>query len=492
MDQHHIAHWAQKMLVLYSTAAHYHHACHHSYHKLQLPNINTLTPLIFHPRLEATPTAASEYVDARGRLGEVREVVEGEQWEAGEWSVECMEPLTGVVFHDSWEPFTEHEQHIMAVTVEAMNDWMNALDDEEMQHIHTLTQTDHTQPSRLQPLYRKAATAAITPPAPFSPANNLYTGALFRQYPQSYIDGGHYPRHIPPPANHSTLSCFRRLSFSPMYGTFARSAYDLHIWRERAMRHFGIDRHQQHYSRPVAIPLLANHSSAYLPMPFEPLPPFSRIDHSLSSALSLMSCPPTRAIFVTRPDRAVVNVQAIIDRIKDRYNIVIEPVSIDHTTPSVEQAKLFAGAGLLLSAHSSQMVNVLFSGSNSVMVEVTAEYYNIDFFNYARSVGVRFFYALGGLVVGNEQTGGKEDEGDAMRTCVRALRAMCGGKQGGDSFCVESMAKLSCTERRQFPNKHKAFEADVDAVERAVREGLKHLLHTCQGRWGDAQIAKWE
>ena len=488
VDHHHIAHWAQKLLVLYTTAAHYHHACHHTYRKLALTSLDLLTPLLFRPRLEATPAAVSEYVDVRGRTGEVRDVVEGEQWEAGEWNVECTEPLTGVVFHDSWAPFTEHEQHILAVTVEAMDDWMNALDDDEIHQLHKPSQTDTTlPPTRLHQLYGNADAAAITPAAPFSTANNLYTGALFRQYDPTYVESGHYPRHIPPPANHSTLSCFRRLSFSPMYGTFARSAYDLHLWRERAMRHFGIERHQSHHSRSIAVPLLANHTSPYLPVPLHALPPMSRVDHSMSSALSLMVCPPARAVFVTRPDRSVVNVQAIVDRMKGRYNVLIEPVTINHTTPSFEQARLFAGAGLLLSAHSSQMVNVLFSAANSVMIEVTAEFYNIDFFNYARSVGVRFLYALGGEVVD------KEDEGDAMRNCVRALRALCGtaAEGGGDSYCVERVALVACGERRSFPNKHKAFEADVDAVERAVRVGLKHLLHTCHGRWGNAQLAKW-
>lgn len=491
VDQHHIAHWAQKLLVLYSTVSHYHHACHHTYRKLSLPTLDHLTPLLHHPRLQATPTAASEYVDVRSRVGEVREVMEGEQWEGGEWSVECMEPLTGITFHDSWEPFTEHERHILSVTVEAMDDWMNGMDEQEIHRLYPLhsSHSDPSYPPRIHPLYHNADPAANSPAAAFSTANNLYTGALFRQYEQSYIDGGHYPRHIPPPANHSTLSCFRRLSFSPLYGTFARSAYDLHVWRERAMRHFDIHQHTSHYSRPIVVPLLANHSSHYLPVPLRPLPPLSRIDHSLTSTLSLMACPPTRAVFVTRPDRAIVNVQAIVDRVRERYNVLIEPVAVNHTTPSVDQAALFAGAGLLLSAHSSQMVNVLFSTANSVMIEVTAEFYNVDFFNYARSVGVRFQYAIGGSVVD------REDEGDAMRNCVRALRAMCGSSTmggGGDSSCVERVAAISCTERRQFPNKHKAFEADVEAVERAVREGLKHLLHSCHGRWGNAQIAKWE
>ena len=487
VDQHHIAHWAQKLLVLYSTVAHYHHACHHTYRKLALSSLSQLTPLVHHPRLESTPSAVSEYVDVRGRAGEVREMVVGEQWEAGEWNVECMEPLTGIVFHDSWEPFTEHEQHILAITTEAMDDWMNALDDEETRHLHTNAPADPTRPSRIHPLHRNADSAAITPPAAFSSVNNLYTGALFRQYPQSYIDGGQYPRHIPPPANHSTLSCFRRLSFSPLYGTFARSAYDLHVWRERAMRHFGIKRHEPHYSRSIVVPLLENHNSPYLPVPLHALPALSRIDHSMTSALSLMACPPPRAVFVTRPDRNVTNVAAIIARIQERYNLAIEVVTVDGRTASVEQAKLFAGAGLLLSAHSSQMVNVLFSGGNSVMVEVTAEFYNLDFFNYARSVGVRFMYALGGNIHG------KEDEGDAMRACVTALRAQCGpvAAGGGDSYCVERVAREHCTEGRHFPNKHKAFEADVDVVERAVREGLKHLMHSCHGKWGNALIAKW-
>ena len=488
MDHHHIAHWAQKLLVLYSTVAHYHHAAHHTYRRLALRSLDQLTPLVHRPRLDASPHLVSEYVDVRSRPGEVREVVEGEEWEGGEWAVEALEPLAGVLFHDSWAPFTEHERHVLAVTVDALHDWMRAMDDDETRHLHThAAPPDAAHPPLVQHLHYKADRAAIAPPAPFDTANNLYTGALFRQYAQTYIEGGRYPRHIPPPANHSTLSCFRRLSFSPLYGTFARSAYDLHVWRERAMRHFGIARHERHYSHALLVPLLANHSSAYLPAPPHPLPPQSRIDHSTSATLSLMDCPPPRAVFVVRPDRFVTNLRDIVERVRERYNVVLEPVSVDASTPSAEQARLFAGAGLLLSAHSSQMVNVLFSGANSVMVEVSAEFYNLDFFQYARSVGVRFMYALGGRVLD------RTDEGDGMRQCVAAIREQCGGAGGtGDAYCVERVYADSCEHNRHFfPNKGKAFEADIDAVERAVREGLKHLLHVCAGKWGNAQIAKW-
>ena len=484
---HHIAHWAQKLLVAYTSLTHYSHACHHAYRRLALNgSLDRLTPLVHRARLEACVGCVAEYVDSGGRVGEV---VEGEVWESGVWGLECMEPVVGMVFHDTYEPVTEHMQHILAITVEAMQDSITGLDDSETQHPHTHQSTTTTNPPRIHHLYPPTTTTTTTttqPPPSFSTANNLYTNALFHTYPPNYHDR---PRDMPPPANHTVLSCFRRLSFSPLYGTFARSGYDLQGWRERAMRHYGIERHQPHYSRDILIPLQPSHNhttSPYLPHPLTPLPPAARVDHAVLATLTLMTCPPPRAVFVTRPDRAVVNLQAVVDRLRERFGVGVEAVSVDGSTPSAEQARLFAGAGLLLSAHSSQMVNVLFSGANSVMIEVTAEFYNVDFFNYARSVGVRFLYALGGTV------SGWEDEGEAMRVCVKELKERCGSSSvagSGDGYCVEGVAAEVCKEKRHFPNKHKAFEADVDAVERSVREGLRHLMHACHGRWGNAQLA---
>ena len=153
---------------------------------------------------------------------------------------------------------------------------------------------------------------------------------------------------------------------------------------------------------------------------------------------------------------------------------------VSAATPSSEQAGLFAGAGLIIAAHSSQLINMVFSGVGQAIVEVTPELYNLDFAQYARGVGVHFRYAVGGEVEG------WEDPGERMTGCLNAVRAC----KGGDPWCVRKVRDEVCREDRHFPNKHKPFKADLDAVERAVRQSLGHLLRHCYERWQQVQLTK--
>ena len=453
VEHHHIAHWAQKMLALYTTYSHHQRACHHSFHQQT-------------PTRESLPPKARDGVglgDVR-LLADVHRVVrEVSAGEGGEWAMECLPPVTGVLFHDTWAPPTEHESNILQITVDAINAWLSEptpLPSSRSRRLATIT-------SRPFP---------ASSPRPFTAEHTVFTDALFRQYPASW--SAEYPRHQPAPVNVSVLSCVDRLSFSPMYGLLTESAYDFDHWHRAAMAHFHLPVHQRHPVINLSIPRIADLPSPHLPYHPLPLAASSHID--VEPALALLECPPSRAILVTRPDRNITNKDAVLQRLLQRFNLRVDVVACDASTPSAAQAGLFASAGLVLAAHSSQLINVLFSPRGAALVEVTPELYNLDFAAYARGVGVHFRYAVGGVVQG------WEDPGPKMAECM----ARVGECRGGDPGCMARVKEAACKEDRHFPNKHKAFEADVDAVERAVRQSLGHLFRLCYNHWGQVQITR--
>ena len=374
--------------------------------------------------------------------------VEGVRGEGG-WGLECLPPVASFILHDSWAPPQEHELHILNISFQALHDWQ--------------AHTPHRRPSpRLAPLHSHPS-PPLGPVPPLHPPV-VYADALFRQYPAGYAEGP-YRRDLPPPVNVSTLLCLARVSFSPMYGLLTESAYDWEYWRVAAMGHYGLPLHH-HPVPPLLVPRVA--------------PPVGVVGQlggevgGVEAAVALLACPPARAILVLRPDRMILNSEALIQRLYERFYLRVEAVTVDATTPSRDQAAMFAGAGLVLSAHSSQLINVLFSARGQAMVEVTAEFYNLDFAQYARGVGVHFRYAVGGEVEGGVEAGEK------MAACVRGMRERC---VGGDPWCVERVRDEVCREERSFPNKYRSFHADLDAVERAVRQSLGHVMRQCYERW---------
>ena len=136
---------------------------------------------------------------------------------------------------------------------------------------------------------------------------------------------------------------------------------------------------------------------------------------------------------------------------------------------SREQISLFASSGLVLSSHSSQLINVLFFPPGGAVVEMAPEFYNADFAEYAHGVGVFFQYALGGTVPGG-------DDQPAQRACVERL-SHCDGA----SFCV--LEQRHGCDNREFPNKNRDFVANLTAVRIAVKNSIQHLNWLCAGRW---------
>ena len=125
---------------------------------------------------------------------------------------------------------------------------------------------------------------------------------------------------------------------------------------------------------------------------------------------------------------------------------------------------------MLLSSHSSQLINVLFSHPSSSMIEVSSEFFNADFAEYAHGMGVFFEYALGGTVVDGNR--------DAKQEACTAELAAC----DGDSYCILNRRHL-CNKGRSMKNKPKDFVANLTAVRQAVMHAKRHLDWACMGRW---------
>lgn len=221
-------------------------------------------------------------------------------------------------------------------------------------------------------------------------------------------------------------ACYEQISFTRAFGIFSTNSIDTSRFREAAYKLFNI--------------------------------------HTLSS-----SCPPPNIVLLYRENRGIINQQEIMDMITREFHKEVQLKTINGKSTSQEQVELFASAGLLLSAHSSQMVNVLFSHPNSAMIEISSEFYNADFAEYAHGMGVYFQYALGGEVPGADPHNGQKE-------CVAVLNEC-----DGDSHCI--LKQRHFCGQRSGNNKNSNFVADIDRIRRAVQHAIDHLDWACNGKW---------
>jgi len=516
VNLHHIAHWAQKLLVMQATLGHYHHACRHTYGRLEHSGWNYWEGI--------EKDKHGPYITASGRA-EMEELMEqarrrtDSRYQPQPYRMECLPELSGVLCHDTYSPLYEHEENIMDISVHALSDWVDSLGDDVSAHNPSATYKLPTEWMSLHP----SLPANKTLPAAFSPSFShsssvLFTNELFTIYSPEYLaDIEKWNRQLPPPETVNTLSCFARVSFSPLFGTFVDNAYDAQQWRKRAMRHYGLREHRTHTFREVEVLPAVNDTAsqqqsvgaassdanrqvlaltAYDAADASPShaaaasiasssarrnvsAPFPSITHSANAAIGRTSCPPSSAVLIYRPDRSILNQGELLAFLKQKYNLLVHPTAVDGSTTSFDQARIFASAGLILSPHSSQLVNVMFTHSSAAVVEVTGEYYNLDFSRYATSMGVYFRYAIGGRFPAAHQP-----PDPLMADCVRELH-QC----DGDNWCIAARAERYCKQGSFFPNKNLPYYANITAVDIAVRQTLSHLLKHCYGRWQDVRLA---
>ena len=225
----------------------------------------------------------------------------------------------------------------------------------------------------------------------------------------------------------------KRYSMTPHYGIFATHSDDTIAFRSSVYEHFQ-------------------------------LPPIRR-------------CPPPQVTFLYRENRQVLNRQAILDWLKQTYNIDAVIATTNERVSSFDQVSLFARTGLMLASHSSQVVNVVFSQPGSTVVEVAPEFYNADFAEYAHGMGVFFQYALGGEV---DATDPLRREQPLHEECVRLL-----SECEGYSWCVVR-ERYKC-KANTYPNKNLGFYANMTAVQQAIKNAMGHLDWLCDGRFTSQQ-----
>ena len=515
VNLHHIAHWAQKLLVMQATLGHYHHACRHAYRRLQLGEWSHWEGI------EREKNGPHVTVNGRAEVEELMEEARRpaeSQHSPGAYRLECLPELSGVLCHDTYSPLYEHEENIMDISVHALSDWVDELGDDVDAHSPSLAHSPSTHWMSLHP----SLPASRSLPAAFSTSFShsssvLFTNDLFTVYSADYLsDIEKWNRQLPSPTNVHTLSCVARVSFSPLFGTFVDNAYDAQQWRNRAMRHYGLKEHKTHTFREVEIPVVSDFyepTTANVPAAgggaarrvlaqtltdgvasttpvlttlavassthnASTLPSSASITHSATAAVSMSSCPPSTAILIFRADRAILNQGELLAHLKQKYNLLVHPTAISGSTSSADQARIFASAGLILSPHSSQLVNVMFAHSSAAVIEVTGEYYNLDFARYATSMGVYFRYAIGGHFPGAT---GEPDQ--LMVDCVSELHQCA-----GDNWCIAARAERYCRQYSFFPNKPYPYHANITAVDIAVRHALGHLVKHCYGRWQDVKL----
>ena len=421
VQPHHIAHWTQKLLAWQAVYGHWSHACNRRYRPTKLDEHHTILTETYAYRTSRRVTVNDTSIE-----------------------LDCFPPLTGLLHHDSNLPMTDHEKNILQITVQTVKAWVNSVTNSQ------LTMDDEEVISHL-----------------------MFAEELYQQYSIEYLnDSSLHNWQLPPPQNIFSLTCFQRLSMTPLYGLFVENAYDSATFRQTAHQHYGFEHRPLTDYQDILMPKLVERDTALQ------VAAGGAITDAALRAIHLQQCPPQRAILITRPDREIMNKAEMFQHLYRRYGLSIDVVTIDGSTPSRQQAALFAESGLVLSAHSSQMINVVFAHVSTVMIEITAEFYNPDFAQYARSMGIYFRYALGGNV-----TDPAPEIDPLMIDCLRAMQ-----RCHSDSMCVMAAYDQACLQRGSFPNKHKPFYANVTAVDEAVRQALSHIHWLCYGSWASTHI----
>jgi len=115
------------------------------------------------------------------------------------------------------------------------------------------------------------------------------------------------------------------------------------------------------------------------------------------------SCRPPRVLFLYRQPthdwerpRHVLNLAQILDALR-RAGVVapVELATVNERMTAKEQLGLFADFGLLLSAHSSQLVNMVATPSGAAIIELAPAFSDADFGLQAEKLGIFYRIALG-------------------------------------------------------------------------------------------------
>jgi len=201
--------------------------------------------------------------------------------------------------------------------------------------------------------------------------------------------------------------------------------------------------------------------------------------------LETSQCPPPRVMILYRNEplnrrRLILNQDRVEDLLR-RYGIRhFEKVTVGSESSSQEQASLFADYGLIISSHSSQLVNTLFAQSSTAVIEVAPAFFNYDFGEMANQMGLKYFISLGGTAQNITLPAEAQECHDDLLTCE------------GEGPCFGQKLKIqlqkcfiSSKPYKEFSTriKHFDFETDLPILEKVLQKALLHLHESCGGRW---------
>jgi hypothetical protein len=400
-------------------------------------------------------------------------------------------PFTGLVFPDSHSDVSEHELTMMRMSVLSGFGSGNLmarglLSENETFSRRIQSHAEETGEQRAQRVQRVLRGAYIG------------THLLFRDD----LEGGHsrtdLPRLVAEESTEESLhragilsqkqpwsTCFSRLTFSPTVGAFTSHTQDLVQWRENALQHLGIMGVNSNFPRSLAPEHVGRGRLADMSEEEEEM---SVPTEGASSAASMPStiaaprerrrisaCPGRRVLFLTGPSRSILNRDALLDAIRARYRGVrIDVASMDDTTPSQQQAELFASAGMIMGSHSPMWMNTVFMHPGACVIEVSPYYWSDS--DASGGAGVMFRYAFGGDVVAPSMD---EMEREEHIECIRALKETC----QGDGGCIHRARCNRCKRGRSTSEQHADFHADTTEVARQVHGCVQHLNWQCYGEW---------
>ncbi|KCV71216.1 hypothetical protein H696_02167 [Fonticula alba] len=192
--------------------------------------------------------------------------------------------------------------------------------------------------------------------------------------------------------------------------------------------------------------------------------------------------------------------EEVIERLLRKYGVRnIARVTTTKDTPTKEQASLFYNSGLILSPHSSQLVNLVFTPANASIIEMAPAYFNSDFSQIAEVLTQNYHFVIGGYATGDPVS---------LTTEEKAHLAMCNARY---AYCNGRLDK--CSVRASFENikdhqpkgncssgspayakyskavKSRDFYVDEAGLERAIKSALYRLHQACGGSWPGADPA---
>jgi hypothetical protein len=526
VTHHHLAHWAQKLLMWQSIMQHA--------HVFYEPAVSLQSDVV-HP--------ASE--DERShRLFD-----------------DPLPPFTGMVFQDSDARTSEHEEAVLALSMRA------ALGPESAAHAGHVGSRTHKSPLPSPAfLERKhwfddsgmliwsddikaGKYATSLPPAPKGAPisrgwDGMDRGIAARKRSEEEVASSGGP----------LFTCFKRLTYTPSYGELSLHPKDSLRWRALMRRSFA-QRQQLHQMRhqrfaqaqaqlqltspdtvlaakSLSVSLGKQLMAGGVPLVSPSEAPRAQLAED-SGFGGAGGCPPRRISVIWRGNRHLLidNAKMLLDRLAKKFNLswfderefIVRPegpnlndmyekavveeetkhkytppprprpdqlvqlqyTSVGAKTSSLEQQALFLSSGLVISPHSSQLVNVLFSPRSAALMEVTPEFHNNDFARYAVGMGLENFqYMLGGCALEGDPSGtwngGIVEDSPAVNACVRDLNARC---DEGVGLCVLKDASVpgdSCPLGLRSQNKYLNFRVtDLELFERVLERAIQGIEQRC-------------